>query len=152
MDECYHILLEKKLSWNETQNNDVRLENEERNAFKNIKIKVSANTLVQSYSLMKEATVTTDTSEKAIGGVLSQEGHHVFYVSKNMSQHERNYSSFEREALAIVFVVTRLKQFLLGKRFTLQTDHKPLKYLFATDKKFPKIASARITRCIIALM
>ena len=37
-----------------------------------------------------------------------------------LSQAEQNYSNIEREALAIVFVVTRLKQFLLGRKFTLQ--------------------------------
>ena len=54
--------------------------------------------------------------------------------------------------MAIVFVVTRLKQFLPGRRFTLQTDHKPLIYLFAPDDEIPKTASARITRWAIALM
>ena len=48
-------------------------------------------------------------------------------------------------------MVTRLKQFL-GRRFTLQTDPKPLKYLFAPDEEIPKTASARITRWAIALM
>ena len=69
-----------------------------------------------------------------------------------MTPAEQNYSDIEREALAIVFVVTRLKQFLLGRRFTQQTDHKPLKYLFAPDEEIPKTASARITRWAIALM
>ena len=45
-----------------------------------------------------------------------------------------------------------MKQFLLGRRFTLQTDHKPLKCLFAPDEEVPKTASARITRWAIALM
>ena len=102
--------------------------------------------------MTKEATVTTDASEKAIGGVLSQEGHTVIYVSKKLSQAGQNYSNIEREALAIVFVVTILKQFLLGRKFNLQTDHKPLKNLFAPDEKIPKTASARTTRCAIALM
>ena len=69
-----------------------------------------------------------------------------------MTPAEQNYSNIEREALAIVFVVTRLKQFLPGRQFTLQTDHKPLKYLFAPDEEIPKTASARITRWAIALM
>ena len=102
--------------------------------------------------MTKEATVTTEASEKAIGGVLSHEGHPVIYVSRKLSQTEQNYSNIEQEALAIVFVVTRLKQFLLGRRITLQTDHKPLKYLYAPDEEIPKTASARITRWAIALM
>ena len=69
-----------------------------------------------------------------------------------MSQAGQNYSNIEREALAIVFMVTRLKQFLLGRSFTLQTDHEPLKYLFNPDEEIPKTASARIRRWAIALM
>ena len=51
-----------------------------------------------------------------------------------------------------MFGVTRLEQLLLGRRFTLQTDHKPLKYPFASDEEIPKTASVRITRWAIALM
>ena len=141
----------KRLPLNEHRKGELSWEKEEQNSFENIKSQLCANPLVQPYSLTKEATVTTDDSEKAIGGVLSQ-GHPVIYVSRKLSQAEKNYSNFEREALAIVFVVTRLKQFLLGRRFTLQTDHKPLKYLFAPDEEIPKTASARITRWAIALM
>ena len=101
--------------------------------------------------MTKEANVTTDASEKAIGRVLSQV-HPAIYVSRKLSQAEPNYSNIEREALAIVFVVTILEQFLLGRRVTLQTDHKPLKYLFAPDEEVPETASARITRWGIALM
>ena len=60
-----------------------------------------------------------------------------------MSPAEQNYSNIDQEALAFLFVVTRLKQFLLGRRFTLQTDQKPLKYLFAPDEDIPKTASTK---------
>ena len=142
----------KMLLLNEIRKEEFRWDKEEQNAFENIENELCANPLVQPYSLTKEATVTTDASEKAIGGVLSQEGHPVIYVSRKLSQAEQNYTNIEREALAIVFVVTRLKLFLLGRRFTLQTDHKPLKYLFAPYEEIPKTASARITRWAIALM
>ena len=142
----------KMLPLNKIQKEEFRWEKEEQNAFENIKNELSADPLVQPYSLTMEETVTTDASEKAIGGVLSQEGHPVIYVSRKLSQAEQNDSNFEREALAIVFVVRRLKQFLLGRRFTLQTDHKPLKYLFAPEEEIPKTASAINTRWAIALM
>ena len=82
----------------------------------------------------------------------SDRGHPVIYASRKLSQAEQNYSNIQREALAIVFVVTRLKQFLLRRRFTIPTDHKPLNYLFAPDEELPKTASAGIKRCAIALM
>ena len=128
----------KMLPLNEIGKEEFRWEKEKQNAFENIKNDLCTNPLVQPYSLTKEATVTTDASEKALGGVLSQEGHPVIYVSRKLSQTEQNYSNIEREAPARVFVVTRLKQFLLGRRFTLQTDHKPLKYFLAQLKKFRK--------------
>ena len=48
-------------------------------------------------------------SEKGIGGVLSQEVDPVFYLSKTLFQVEERYSNKERKALAIFFVVKRLK-------------------------------------------
>ena len=72
----------KMLPLNKIRKEEFRWEKEEQNAFENIKNELCADPLVQPYSLTKEATVTTDASEKAIGGVLSQEGHPVIYVSK----------------------------------------------------------------------
>ena len=57
---------------------------EEQNVYENIKNELCASPLVQLYSLTNEATVTTDASEKSIGGVLSQEVHPVIYVSKKL--------------------------------------------------------------------
>ena len=121
-------------------------------AFERLKSELVSKPVVQPYSLKKEVTITTDASEKAIGGVLSQEGHPVIYVSKTLSQAEQRYSNIEREALAIVFVVKRLKQFLLGRKFNLETDHRPLEFIFAPNKELPKTVSARITRWAISLM
>ena len=115
-------------------------------AFEDKRYEFCANPLVQPYSLRKEASATTDATEKGIGGVLSQEGHPIIHVSRKFTTAEQNYSSIEREALAIVFVVTRVMQFLLGRRFTPQTDHRPLIYLSAPDEEIPKTASARLTR------
>ena len=124
---------------------------EEQNVLENIKNELSANLLFQSYSLTKEATVTTDASEKPIRGVLSQKGHLVIYVSMKQPHADQNYSNLEREALAIVLVFTRSKEFMLGRRFTLQPDHRPLKNLFAPDEEISKTSSTRITRWAIVL-
>ena len=51
----------------------------QKKAFEDIENELHANPLVQPYSLQKEATVTTDASEKTNGGVFSQEGHPVIY-------------------------------------------------------------------------
>ena len=105
-----------------------------------------ANPFVQPISLTKEATVTTDASKKAIGVVLSQEGHPVTYVLRNLSQGRTNLPNIEQEALAIILVVSRLKQVLFGRRFSLRTNNKPLKYFCAQYEENPKTVSAKITR------
>ena len=101
---------------------------------------------------MKESIVTKDASEITIGGVLSQEGHPVINVSRKLSETKQNYSNIEPKALGIVFVAIRLNQFRLERMLILPTDHKPLNYLFAPDEETPKRASAKITRCFIALI
>ena len=59
---------------------------------------------------------------------------------------EKNYSTLEKEALAIIFCVTKLRQYLLGNKFVLKADHKPLKILFGNNKGLPIMASPRMQR------
>jgi RNase H-like domain found in reverse transcriptase len=77
--------------------------------------------------------VTTDASDYGIGGVLEQEwpdgAHPVAYVSRKLSDPERNYPTHDRELLAIIHVVMELRCYLHGSTFTIQTDHHPLRYL-----------------------
>ena len=115
-------------------------------AFQHLKNLIAANPVVQPYSLEKEVTLTTDASEMAIAGVLTQEGHPVIYVSRKLSEAEQRYANIEREALAIVWSCQRLRQFLIGRKFSLHTDHKPLEALFCPNRELPKVASARILR------
>ena len=62
----------KMLRLNEIRKEKFSWEKEEQNAFENVKNELCDNPHVQLYSLTKEATVTTDASEKVIAGVLSK--------------------------------------------------------------------------------
>ena len=122
------------------------------NAFTRIKEEISRSPVVQPYSLDKEVVLTTDASQEALGACLTQESHPVIFISRRLSPAEKNYSNIEREALAIVWAVTRLKQFLLGRQFAIKTDHKPLIYLFSKTASIPIGTSARICRWALELM
>ena len=51
------------------------------------------------------------------------------YSSKKLNLTKARYPIIEKKCLAVVWGIKRFKLYLAGRRFTLQTDHKPLKYL-----------------------
>ena len=68
------------------------------------------------------------------------------YASRTLSPAEKKYSQLDKEALAIIFGVTKFHQYLFGREFTITTDHKPLTHLFHPKKSVPQMASARLER------
>ena len=58
-----------------------------------------------------------------------------------MTGAERNYSTIEKECLAIVWSIKRFHLYLYGVSFVLQTDHEPLKYMNSA-----KFANGRLMR------
>ena len=83
--------------------------------------------------LSKPFVLWTDASGVGVADVLLQENdgklYPVGYASKKLNLTEARYPIIEKECLAVVWGIKRFKLYLAGRRFTLQTDHKPLKYL-----------------------
>ena len=77
--------------------------------------------------------LNADASSKAIGGVLMQvQGGRekpCLFVSHTLSEQATRWGVMELELFAIVFCVKNLALYLLGKLFTVRTDHKNLVYL-----------------------
>ena len=55
------------------------------------------------------------------------------FVSRQLTREERKYCTREREALAILYCIERLRHYLYGVRFTVRTDHRNLQWLFEND-------------------
>ncbi|UYV76203.1 K02A2.6-like [Cordylochernes scorpioides] len=141
-------LLKKEQKW--------KWETPEERAVKDIKEKLVHSTLLVHFDPRKRQILSCDASGVGIGAVLSQvQGDNdirpVAFASRTLTPAEKKYSQLEREALGIVFGVTRFRNYLLGNRFTLRTDHKPLVTLFSENKGIPTIAANRIQRWAIIL-
>ena len=120
-------------------------------AFDKLKLVLSRYPVVKIFDPLKSTVLTTDASEKSISGILTQDGHPVMYLSKKLTGSEQNFSNIECEAYAIVWSVLRAEHILLGKKFTLCTDHKPLEYIFHPHRGLPKVTTARLLRWAIQL-
>ncbi|UYV71022.1 hypothetical protein LAZ67_8001449 [Cordylochernes scorpioides] len=70
---------------------------------------------------------------------------------KTLNVHERKYSQVEREGLAIVFAVNKLKNYLFGRKFTIYTDHKPLITIFGDKTNLPPLIANRLHRWALTL-
>ena len=119
---------------------------EQQSAFENLKRKLTEHPIVQSYSLRKELTLTCDASEKCIAAVLSQEGLPVMYMSKTLTPAEQRYSNIESEALSIIYAAKRADKLLLGRHFTVKTDHQPLKFICGEKQGLSNTTSSRIQK------
>ena len=84
---------------------DFRWTQQHQEAFDEILRVMTASPVLASYDLNKPATLTTDASEKAIGGVLTQNDRPVIFVSRTLTKAEERYSNIEKEALAVVWSV-----------------------------------------------
>ena len=85
----------------------------------------------------------TDASDYSVGGILTQDtpvGEKVIcYVSHQLTSSRLRYPVIEKECFAIIYCLTKLRQYLLGADVTVYTDHKPLKSLFTAEMKNTRV-------------
>ena len=112
-------------------------------AFRALKSALSAPPVLVHYSPSRPLRLTCNASGTGIGAVLSHvmpEGQEqpIAYASRSLTTSERNYSQLEREALAIVFGVTKFHLYLYGRHFNLVTDNRPLAVIFGPKRGIPQ--------------
>ncbi len=91
------------------------------------------------YEVNRKTMVSSDASSYGCGALIKQEGpdgvwRTVAYASRTMTDAEKRYAQIEKEALAITWACERFEDFLIGKHFSIETDHKPLVPIFTTKE------------------
>ncbi|KAL7304006.1 hypothetical protein TKK_0000475 [Trichogramma kaykai] len=118
-------LLHKDAEWRWTR--------EHQSAFEALKRAITEAPVLARPDFSKPFVVQCDASDVAIGGVLTQvheDGEHpIVYVSRVLTPAERNYNTSEKECLALLWAIKKLRPYLEGYRFVAITDHSALQYL-----------------------
>ena len=109
----------------------------QKQAFSAVKEALTRSPILALFDPNLETTVSADASSYGLGAVLLQrqangERRAVAYVSRSMTPTETRYAQIEKEALALTWACERYSDYLIGLKFSIETDHKPLVPLFST--------------------
>ena len=85
--------------------------------------------LLRYYDRTKPVVVQANASQRGLDTCLLQEGQPIAFASKSLTDTETRYANIERELLAIVFTCQWFNTYLLGRPFTVKSDHKPLEMI-----------------------
>ncbi|GJX36658.1 reverse transcriptase domain-containing protein [Tanacetum coccineum] len=119
-------------------------------AFQTLKKKLTEAPILIAPDWDQPFELMCDPSDFAIGAVMGQriEKHFrpIHYASKTMTEAESNYTTTEKEMLAVVYAFEKFRSYLIMNKSIVHTDHSALKYLFAK-----KDAKARLLRWVLLL-
>ena len=128
-----HDLTKKEVAWSWTD--------KQQEAFDSLKKKVTSSPILIFPDDNKPYKLEADSSDYAIGAVLSQEGsdgkwHPVAFMSRGLNEVERNYDIHDKEMLAIIRALEEWRHYLEGTKHTFEiwTDHKNLEYFMSAKK------------------
>ena len=124
---------------------------EQEKAFQELKRRITRSETLAYFREECLTRIVADAGPTGLGAVLTQlqDGawRVVSYASRNLTAVERRYSQTEKEALALVWACERFSLYVYGRDFELETDHKPLEYIYSKTSK----PSARVERWVLRL-
>ena len=126
---------------------------EDINRFAELKRRLCVAPRLAHPNLESPFTLYTDASKIDVGAVLLQRDaagveRAILVFSKKLSSAQRNYSTFDRECLAVVCALEHFRLYLLARPFRLRTDDRAFQCLFPKEPK----ASAIISGWLATLM
>ena len=109
----------------------------QQNCFKEVKQIITSTPVLALFNTEAETVVSADASSYGLGAVLQQKQPQsnfkpITYISRSLTTTEQQYAQLEKELLAFTWACERFADYLIGLRFHIHTDHKPLIPLFST--------------------
>ena len=112
-------------------------------AFEEIKSKLTTTPVMVTLDWNKEFEIMCDANDYAMGAVLGQRTEKIFkaihYSSKTFNEAQENYSTIEKEMLAMAFACEKFRPYILGSHVIIHIDHVAIKYLMAKKDSKPRL-------------
>ncbi|XP_071693188.1 uncharacterized protein [Rutidosis leptorrhynchoides] len=112
-------------------------------AFNTFKRKLTEAPILQSPDWTKPFEIMCDASDFATGAVLGQRVDRkpvvIYYASKTFSDAQINYTTTEKELLAVVFALDKFRSYLWGSKVVVFSDHSALRHLLEKKESKPRL-------------
>ncbi|XP_026396868.1 uncharacterized protein LOC113291561, partial [Papaver somniferum] len=112
-------------------------------AFNRLKELLISAPIIKPPDWSKPFELMCDASDYAVGAVLGQRvgkfPHAIYYASRTLNEAQQNYTTTEKELLAIVFALEKFRSYLIGTKVVVFSDHAALRYLLTKKEAKPRL-------------
>jgi hypothetical protein len=119
-------------------------------SFEILKQKLSTTPVLRGPNWSLPFHICTNASDTSLGGVLRQRENQmpyvIYFISKNLSPVEVNYTITEKELLVVVHAINKFRQYITRYQAFVHTDHSTIKFLMNKP-----VTNPRVTRWLLLL-
>ncbi|CAM8957409.1 unnamed protein product [Rhodiola kirilowii] len=112
-------------------------------AFDDLKATLTSAPIIQAPDWTQPFEIMCDASDYAVGAVLGQRKEKkpvvIHYASRTLDAAQRNYSTTEKELLAVIFALEKFRSYLLGSKIVVFSDHAAIRYLMTKKESKPRL-------------
>ncbi|XP_044596644.1 uncharacterized protein LOC123273311 isoform X1 [Cotesia glomerata] len=118
---------------------------------------LTSDRVLMYYDTNLPIKITCDASSWGLRAVLSHICDNktirpIMIAARTLNKAEKHYAQIDHEALALIFAIKTFHQYIYGRKFVLETDHKPLVYIFGNKKGIPVMSASRLQRWAFLLL
>ncbi|CAM8902659.1 unnamed protein product [Rhodiola kirilowii] len=112
-------------------------------AFDELKQALTSAPIICAPDWTRPFEIMCDASDYAVGAVLGQRIERkpvvIYYASRTLDTAQRNYSTTEKELLAVVFALEKFRSYLMGTKVVVYSDHEAIRYLMTKKEAKPRL-------------